>query len=102
MDNGSRTRDIQVGNLVLCLLSYVHMVHVPGRYPGRVFAGVSAAGVGRLGLQSGTVLYLRVADRVRTGDLHLGKVPRYLLRHNHMKRPSSHPCYASGFPLKGG
>jgi hypothetical protein len=26
----------------------------------------------------------RVADRARTGDLHLGKVPRYQLRHNDM------------------
>jgi hypothetical protein len=27
---------------------------------------------------------IRAADRVRTGDLHLGKVSRYLLRHNRM------------------
>jgi hypothetical protein len=29
VDNGSRTRDIQVGNLVLCLLSYVHKSRTP-------------------------------------------------------------------------
>jgi hypothetical protein len=32
---------------------------------------------------------IRAADRVRTGDLHLGKVSRYLLRHNRISLPAS-------------
>ena len=41
--------------------------------------------MGRLsGLVMTVASYARAADRVRTGDLHLGKVPRYQLRHNRM------------------
>ncbi len=53
--------------------------------------GVVAANRGTIPASAGVRSPLRwliiggVADRVRTGDLHLGKVTRYRLRYSHMR-----------------